>query len=212
MSNKNSIRVGERKPVEANQAHGRWLVLTRGKRRGYWACRCECGTEKEVVAASLYTGKSQSCGCWKIESARNSHTHGQSCHLLYQRWRGMRRRCQKPKATNYGYYGGRGIGVCERWESFGNFLEDMGPSYPGRGWSIDRYPDKNGDYEPSNCRWATSKQQGSNARNNILIEWNGTVKTLAEWAVEFGVNYSKLWKAYRRHGKEKAFRHVSIAQ
>jgi hypothetical protein len=80
----------------------------------------------------------------------------------YRSWHGMRQRCSDPKQENYKYYGGRGITVCDRWQSFENFLADMGERPEGT--SIDRYPDNDGNYEPGNCRWATRSQQQHNKR------------------------------------------------
>lgn len=93
---------------------------------------------------------------------RHGHTSGRTMSPTYYSWSTMRTRCRNPKCNRYANYGGRGIRICERWELFENFLADMGerPS----GLSLDRYPDKNGNYEPGNCRWATSKEQAQNRR------------------------------------------------
>jgi len=101
-------------------------------------------------------------------------------------WQTTRQRCTNPACRDYKYYGGRGIRICERWASFENFLADMG--LRPKGLTIDRI-DVNGDYEPSNCRWATRKQQSSNTRSVDLIGWNGELLTISEWERRLG------WKA-----------------
>lgn len=111
-------------------------------------------------------------------------------------YRNMMSRCNNPKATGYNFYGGRGIKVCERWQqSFEAFLEDMGPRPEGH--SIDRV-DPDGDYEPSNCRWADWKTQGNNKTDNHSITHNGETKTLQEWADEFGMKSNSLLYRLKR--------------
>lgn len=105
----------------------------------------------------------------------------------------MRGRCLNPRNSNWQDYGGRGITVCEQWNSFKSFIEDMGPR-PARGWSLDRR-EVNGNYESSNCRWATDEVQANNKRSNKLITVNGEIKTLSEWCRIFGVGRTKV--AYR---------------
>lgn len=104
----------------------------------------------------------------------------------YRIWNGMLTRCRNPKVANYPWYGGRGISVCDRWSSsFENFLTDMGPCPPGH--SIDRFPDMNGNYEPTNCRWATSKQQGTNSSKSIMVVYRGSEMNISDAARLAGV-------------------------
>lgn len=98
-------------------------------------------------------------------------------------------RCENKNDPRFKDYGGRGIKVCERWRhSFPNFLADMGERPPGM--SIDRYPDKNGNYEPENCRWATPKEQSNNMRRNHLLTHDGETLTVSQWADRIGLQYS----------------------
>lgn len=104
---------------------------------------------------------------------------------------------------SYADYGGRGIRVCERWaSSFEAFLADMGPK-PGPEYSIDRI-DVNGDYEPGNCRWATSGQQANNTRRNRRFTHDGLTMTLTEWAARIGISISALHGRLRRMPAAKA--------
>lgn len=109
---------------------------------------------------------------------------------LYSIWRGILDRCNNPRITGYKNYGGRGVRVCERWSTYANFEVDMGPR-PSPLHSVDRI-DVNGNYEPGNCRWASSRVQARNKRTNALIEVDGQVKSRAEWSELSGINQSTI--------------------
>lgn len=104
----------------------------------------------------------------------------------YGAWCQMKRRCLNPKTPQFKDYGGRGINICERWSSYQLFLKDVGRA-PSPEYSLDRI-DTNGNYEPSNVKWSTRKEQNENKRSNICIEINGEVKTLQAWSNHYGID------------------------
>lgn len=181
---------------------GYWTVLYRAQNRrpgeASWFCRCACGLEKVVPHDSLRRGASRSCGC-KGEEARNKARtkHGMHASRTYQIWEGMKRRCLNPTSGAFHLYGGRGIQVCERWMEFKNFLHDMG-EVPA-GLQIDRI-DPNGDYEPSNCRWATDDEQRFNKRNSRLLTFQGQTKPLLHWCADLGLEPNTVWRRVRKSG------------
>lgn len=128
----------------------------------YWLCRCDCGAEKIIRGVSLSSGHAKSCGCLQRERTTQASTiHGHATDIRgmspeYNSWRGMLDRCENQTNKRFRHYGGRGIIVCSRWHSFKNFLADMGPRPTGT--SLDRI-DADGNYEKSNCRWATASEQ-----------------------------------------------------
>ena len=158
---------------------GRWRVLnyvyskpSRGSYQHYYQCRCDCGTIRAVVASSLKSSGSLSCGCLQRERvSQASKKHGLSGTRAYRTYRGMMARCYYKKNGNYGRYGGKGVTVCPRWKNkksgFMAFIEDMG--LPPEGKTLDRI-NPFGNYEKSNCRWATPKEQAQNSRRNWLKE------------------------------------------
>lgn len=178
---------------------GMWTVVAfAGASAGYkshWQCKCECGTERTVGQANLLRGGSTNCGCDKMEKLRQRATkHSLSGTAEYHPWHTMIQRCHNPDATGYPSYGAKGITVCQRWrDSVAAFIADMG-SRPSSKHTIDRYPDKNGNYEPGNCRWATRKEQNNNKENNRpMEEYKGEYKTLSGWAEHTGVPYDLLY-------------------
>lgn len=165
-----------------------------------WKCRCACGTRVTVSLHALRreTRGCKSCGCLarEILIARNT-THGLSRTPEYLCWQSMIRRCERPDAHNYRYYGGRGIKVCQRWrKSFQAFLDDVGRR-PSLHHTIDRI-DKDGDYSPANCRWATRKQQARNKSKSRMIEVDGKSRTVTEWAEITGVSSYMIFKRLNR--------------
>ncbi len=153
----------------------------RVNRRIIWNCICDCGNFIAVRQCGLMYGGTKSCGCLKKEHdySKNHLIHGMSKTRTYKSWAHMKDRCDNKNNHKFYSYGGRGISVCERWHSFENFLSDMG-EVP-EGMSIDRV-DNDGNYEPSNCRWATCKEQNNNTRRTKFISYNGLSITISELA------------------------------
>lgn len=182
------------------QKFGRLKVLERLKTGKCFTYKCICDCGKEVLVkhtGTLRSGNTRSCGCLKDEATiKRSTKHGHRTILKttseYRTWVNIKQRCNNPEVEQFKNYGGRGIKVCDRWlESFDNFLTDMGMKPSGK-YSLDRYPDTNGNYEPENCRWATDEQQSHNKRNNVRIEYNGLSMVLTEWAKFFGIYHASL--------------------
>ncbi len=164
-----------------------------------WNCRCCCGSEVVVVGKQLRRGQTKSCGCLMIERTRAANRrHGMKGTRIYRIWNGMMNRCLNVNdKRSYPRYGGAGITVCERWRIFANFYADMGEP-PTVDHSLDRYPNYRGNYEPGNCRWATSKEQGRNRKDNVRVTIDGETRVVAEWAEVSGV--SRLRIAERLNG------------
>lgn len=162
-------------------------------------CRCDCGVERVFLSQNLLNVKS--CGCLKREVARSPKKHGEAGKSSrsyispeYRCWLGIRSRCLSPTNPRYSYYGGRGITICERWESFENFLADMGRK-PSPQHSIER-KENDGDYTPDNCKWATKSEQALNRRSSVFIEFEGERLRPHEWSKKLGI---PLWKIHQRH-------------
>lgn len=157
--------------------------------------RCFCGNEFVTNPYRVKIGNTRSCGCLhKSELSKRCKKHGLSNSPIYVAWHNMIRRCYDPKDISYPKYGGRGIGVCDRWRnSFENFYSDVSGSHK-KGLSLDRYPNQNGNYEPSNFRWATAKQQALNKITNNIVEYNGMKDKIIPMIKRLGLSHPSIYR------------------
>lgn len=163
-------------------------VERKNKVRRRFLCQCDCGNTKEIDLCNLNNGNTSSCGClWKEVISKSSVTHGLSGTRIYRSWAHMLGRCGNENDKRFEHYGERGIEVCEEWLDFQNFYDWATENGYSDELTIDRI-DVNGNYEPSNCRWATWKEQQNNRRNNRLITFNNETLTSEEWADRLGID------------------------
>lgn len=186
--------------------YGRLLVL--GKGENYirpngqygsttWRCQCQCGNVVSVTSTRLATGATTSCGCWFREQLGNRRrTHGLSKTPEYKIWKGMKNRCFNQNDPGYLKYGARGISVDPVWMDFERFYRDMGPR-PSPDYSIDRI-DNNGNYEPSNCRWASRTEQMSNRQNTTWVTYQGRRMSVPELSRLSGLSIDVLHVRIKR--------------
>lgn len=173
------------------------------KKQTAWYCECECGNIVKVLGVSLRGFQTTSCGCIhkkniSIQQTKHGHTKNGKVSSVYRSWSHMLNRCNNPKNHDYYNYGARGIKVCDRWlNSFENFLEDMGE--PVVNTSIDRI-NVNGNYELSNCRWATKKEQSNNTRRNIVLTFNNESLNITQWAERISIPRATLSKRIQDYG------------
>jgi hypothetical protein len=137
-------------------------------------------------------------------NASHGHATGKRS-ATYRSWESMKSRCENPHSDQYPRYGGRGIRVCERWQSsFEHFLADMGERPEGT--TLDRFPNSNGNYEVSNCRWANAKDQARNRSSNVAITYEGRTQTMAAWCEEFGLSKALVhYRIKRGHSLDAVF-------
>lgn len=177
--------------------------------RRFWLCRCDCGNEVVLSTAEFNKGAVRSCGCYHREEAsermrKTKTTHGKTNTRLYGIWGSMKGRCYLQSSTDYPWYGGRGIKVCDEWkdsfETFEKWAIENGydPSAPRGKYTIDRI-DSNGDYCPQNCRFLTQKEQCNNRRNTRRIEFKGKSHTISEWAEITGLPAKTIRERLRYH-------------
>lgn len=166
---------------------------------GWWTCVCDCGTEKTVKGSSLVSGHTKSCGCLSPDLARSrqpAYTHRMVETRQYRVWSNMLNRCRNPRSEDFANYGGRGVTVCARWESFEAFWEDMKPTYdPAR--TLHRVKNDVG-YCKENCVWETWKVQNRNRRDNVIISTPAGPMCISEAAEEFGLKPHTIAARIRR--------------
>lgn len=175
--------------LEGDKYHSWTVIKPLGKIKKwanhYWECRCDCGTIAAISGTNLINGKSKACKKGVHQNGRGK-THGMRYSRIYATWRNMKRRCLSHKCSMYMKYGGRGIKVCDRWVKFENFYEDMKDGYNDT-LQLER-DDVNGNYEKSNCRWATAAEQAKNKTNTAYVTYKGVTKRAHDWAKLIGAN------------------------
>ena len=195
-----------RKRLSSGTRFGRLVLVERRRIQGrsHWLCRCDCGNDKVIFVGSLIAGCSRSCGCLQRELARQQEMkHGAYCPggplSEYYTWCNMMSRCYNPRNREFRWYGQRGISVCDRWRGdFLAFLEDMGRKPLGR-YTIERI-NNDGNYEPSNCCWATAAEQARNSRRALLISIDGRTQCLKDWCNELRLRYGTVYQRIKRSG------------
>lgn len=168
----------------------------------FWICKCDCGNETIASGYKIRSGHTKSCGCVQEEHRKEGFhkRHGMTDTKLYIIWENMRRRCYYSKNNMYKNYGGRGIRVCDEWkDDFEPFMKWAQENGYKEGLSIERI-DVNGNYEPSNCKWITPKEQYLNRTDSHLITAFGKTQTIKEWADESGLNYDTIERRINQYG------------
>ena len=182
------------------------LTVQRRAGKRTWVCLCSCGKVTEPTMFNLRSGRTSSCGHIRIEALVIRNTkHGHSVRgavsTEYVIWCRMTDRCTKPNDPAWANYGGRGITVCERWQQFKNFFEDMG--FRPADTSIDRIDNDKG-YNPDNCRWSLRSVQARNKRNTRNITFSGITLCVTDWAAKFGIDQSSMYGWLGKYGDREA--------
>lgn len=194
----------ERLVIPNGQRFSRLTVIEEVAKLGRdrrFRCRCDCGNVKEIFLMHLRRGKTVSCGCWRQEvaaaSASARTTHGYTGHPLCSAWHTMKSRCYDTKDESYANYGGRGIGICDAWHDPETFIAWSLENGWARGLTIERIDNDLG-YSPSNCRWATRKDQANNRRSTIWVFVNGKKMSLRQAAERYSARpYETVRVRYR---------------
>ena len=180
-----------------------------------WLCKCDCGAWAVVTASKLKSGHTKTCGHANVVSAKRKEGYfpARDHPRLYGVWCAMKSRCYNPNSNSYSVYGARGIQVCDEWMLFANFCEwALANGYdcnaPTGKCTLDRI-NVNGDYEPSNCRWADSTEQANNKTNNRYATINGETDTMANWIRKFGLKRGTVMqRLHRGDSPEEALRPI----
>lgn len=181
-------------------------ITPSGSKHKKWECECDCGNVREVCEEHLRKGMTKSCGCSRKNLKGTGHPnykHGLYKTRLYRIWQGMKRRCYCETSDDWLNYGGRGIKMCDEWKDdyskFQKWAMKNGYDETAQKFccTIDRI-DVNGNYTPTNCRWANASEQANNKRNNIRITYIGKTHTLKEWSDILLFDYDRVNQRMRR--------------
>lgn len=187
-------------PLKINKGdqYGRLTIIKEVNKRNNkrcFLCKCDCGNEREIRLTNIRSGTTLSCGCLQKDKATEGNvTHGMSGTRLHGIWGKMIGRCTNKTDNRYGLYGGRGISVCEKWKNFNFFYDWAIRSGYEDNLTLERR-DVNGNYNPSNCKWGTWKEQQNNRRNNRCITFKGETMTVKQWSECIGMQEGTLrWR------------------
>jgi len=197
-----------RRPVAIGDIFDRLTVISRAPPQvndhGHYQyrvnVRCQCGNQLSVDERHLKSGNTTSCGCRRSERHAgwvSNLRHGMAGTPTHRSWRKMRERCDNPSNIGYYLYGARGIKVCDRWQSFENFLADMGTRPVGT--SLER-TDNSRNYEPENCRWATPSEQTRNTSRNKFVMLHERRLCLADATTALGLHSGSITQRARDKG------------
>lgn len=180
---------------------GRLVVVDRiedhyypsGRHDACYSCVCDCGNHINVLGIHLRSGHTVSCGCFRVETSRATMTtHGKTNTRLHTIWKNMHSRCFNQNNDDYANYGQRGITICDEWKHNFSAFESWANKHGYTDYlSLDRI-DVDGNYEPSNCRWVTQKDQCNNTRSNIYVTMDNKTMTLKQWSELLGLNYGTI--------------------
>lgn len=194
--------------IKNGQVFNRLTVLKEVEKRAgkrYFECICECGNHGEYRLVAMRAGKIKSCGCLRNKQNKTvGITHGKRNTRIYTIWHSMKQRCLNLNNINYRHYGGRGIEICNEWrDSFELFYDWAVKNGYSKNLTIDRIEvDRN--YEPSNCRFISMKDQNRNKKNNVFIEFNGENLCVIDWAKKLDISNSAMQKRLKNWTLEKA--------
>lgn len=179
-----------------------------------WICKCDCGNTSKVMYGNLTNGSTKSCGCLRKEKKIKNRPKEYS--RLSTIFYGIKKRCYNPNSPAYKNYGGRGIKICDEWlqkngNGFKNFYKWAISNGYKQGLTIDRI-NVNGNYEPSNCRWATAKEQSNNRRNNRIVIYKEKKYTLSQLSEYLNIKITTLsWRLEHNWNENELGMEVNLA-
>lgn len=202
--------MGKRANIQAEDRFGYLTVIREvepnvtpcGTVQRKFLCRCDCGNEVIRLRSTLQKNPNPSCGCMEltIGDRTRKYTKEQTSSFLYSTWNGMKQRCLDPNSSHYHRYGGRGVTICEEWlNDYSKFYEWAMANGASKELTLDRI-DTDGNYEPSNCRWADVEMQMNNTSQNRFIEYNGEKLTVMQWSRRTGIEEGTIRRRLDSYG------------